>query len=163
MNKKLLIIWRSTFLTLLILSAVLTAYLTVNFVINTSDEESLWVHIFTGCVLLIGTLLQAIALIKGLAKKKPDTVFHDIAFENNDDVNKGPFIIVGVLGIIAFIVAILSAVLRFYLTDKMFIFDVLLMIFVYTFINCLYYVLYILLYRKSIKNFTKFYSENKLK
>ena len=139
--------YRLSLVFLLLISTGFDAYLLYLFITNNSNENGLILNILAMIVIIIFAVFEIFLLLKGLSKDH--VIIHDLVYEG-EELNKPSFIINNVLLGIGFVSFIVTLVCAYYIEGQFFNLIVMSPIFLYLFINCVYYDAYILLY-KSIK------------
>lgn len=139
--------YRLSLIFFLLINVGYDIYLLYLFFINNSNENGLILNILAMIVIIIFTIFEIVLLLKGLSKN--NVIIHDLVYDG-ENLNKPSLIINNVLLGIGFISFIVTTTCAYYIDGQFFNLIVMSPIFLYLFINCIYYDAYILLY-KAIK------------
>lgn len=150
--------YRLSLVFLLLISTGFDAYLLYLFITNNSNENGLILNILAMIVIIIFTFFEIFLLFKGLSKDH--VIIHDLVYEG-EELNKPSFIINNVLLGIGFVSFIVTLVCAYYIEGQFFNLTVMSPIFLYLFINCVYYDAYILLYKSIKKDEYEFFISKK--
>lgn len=150
--------YRLSLVFLLLISTGFDAYLLYLFITNNSNENGLILNILAMIVIIIFTVFEIFLLFKGLSKDH--VIIHDLVYEG-EELNKPSFIINNVLLGIGFVSFIVTLVCAYYIEGHFFNLIVISPIFLYLFINCVYYDAYILLYKSIKKDEYEFFISKK--
>ena len=150
--------YRLSLVFLLLISTGFDAYLLYLFITNNSNENGLILNILAMIVIIIFTVFEIFLLFKGLSKDH--IIIHDLVYEG-EELNKPSFIINNVLLGIGFVLFIVTLVCAYYIEGQFFNLIVMSPIFLYLFINCVYYDVYILLYKSIKKDEYEFFISKK--
>lgn len=150
--------YRLSLVFFLLISTGFDAYLLYLFSINNSNENGLILNILAMLVIILFTLFEIVLLFKGLTKDR--VIIHDLVYEG-EDLNKPSLIINNVLLGIGFIGFIVTTICAYCVEGQFFNLIVMSPIFLYLFLNCVYYNAYILLYRATKKEEYDFFISKK--
>lgn len=112
------------------------------------DAKSFGLHIFATIVMAVFTLFEMFVLAKNM-KKKP--IIQDLAFNDNKKVNLTALIFVGIGGLIGLAGTLVFGIMYFFqtLVQNQTAFMLLFNIFLYLFLNCGIFLMYIPLFKEK--------------